>query len=149
MMSATDRTVAELLAAQPLGESAEQIARAFLDAIRQRGPKVRAFLHIDEARALEQARAVDAKRKRGATLGRLAGVPVAVKDVLCTRGRPTTCGSKMLEQFKPPYDAHVVSRLQEADAVIIGKTNLDEYAMGSSTENSAFQTTRNPWTRGG
>ena len=144
-MSATDRTVAELLAAQPLGESAEQIARAFLDAIRQREPKVRAFLHIDEARALEQARAVDAKRKRGETLGRLAGVPIAVKDVLCTRGRPTTCGSKMLEQFKPPYDAHVVSRLQEADAVIIGKTNLDEYAMGSSTENSAFQTTRNPW----
>src|SRR5207245_2183182 len=89
--------------------------------------------------------AVDAKRKRGDALGRLAGVPVALKDVLCANGRPTTCGSKMLQLFKPPYDAHVVTRLREADAVLIGKTNLDEFAMGSSTENSAYQTTCNPW----
>jgi aspartyl-tRNA(Asn)/glutamyl-tRNA(Gln) amidotransferase subunit A len=88
---------------------------------------------------------VDEKRQRGAPLGPLAGVPVAVKDVLCTRGVPTTCASRMLQNFKPPYDAHVVARLRQADAVLIGKTNLDEFAMGSSTENSAFGPTRNPW----
>jgi aspartyl-tRNA(Asn)/glutamyl-tRNA(Gln) amidotransferase subunit A len=144
-MTPTDRTATELLAAQAQGESAESITRAFLDAIRRRDPKVKAFLHVDEAAALEQARAVDAKRKAGAPLGPLAGVPVAVKDVLCTAGVPTTCGSRMLQHFRPPYDAHVITALKNADAVLIGKTNLDEFAMGSSTENSAFQVTRNPW----
>src|SRR5262245_14701635 len=143
-----DRTATELLAAQAGGESAESITRAFLDAIKARDPKVRAFLHVDEADALAQARAVDAKRKAGRPLGRLAGVPVAVKDVLCTRGTPTTCGSKMLQHFRPPYDAHVVTALKGADAVLIGKTNLDEFAMGSSTENSAYHVTRNPWDLG-
>src|SRR5262249_9114974 len=84
----------------------------------------------------------------GEPLGPLAGVPVALKDVLCTRGQPTTCGSKILQHFVPPYDAHVVSRLKQADAVLLGKTNLDEFAMGSSTENSAYQVTRNPWDLG-
>jgi aspartyl-tRNA(Asn)/glutamyl-tRNA(Gln) amidotransferase subunit A len=145
MIAPTDRTVAELLAAQSQGESAESITRAFLDAIRATDARVNAFLHADEAGALDQARAVDAKRKKGKALGPLAGIPVAVKDVLCTRGVTTTCGSKMLQDFKPPFDAHVVTALKEADAVIIGKTNLDEFAMGSSTENSAFHITRNPW----
>lgn len=141
-----DRTVtelADLLARREI--SAEALTGEFLQAIRQRDPHVRAFLHVDEAAALEQARSVDAKRQRGEPLGPLAGVPVAVKDVLCTRGQPTTCGSKMLQNYRPPYDAHVISRLRQVEAVLIGRTNMDEFAMGSSTENSAFQITRNPW----
>jgi aspartyl-tRNA(Asn)/glutamyl-tRNA(Gln) amidotransferase subunit A len=145
-MSLTEKTAAELLALQESGQaSAAEIADAFLAAIRDRDPLVRAFLYVDESDARRQAAAVDAKRKSGARLGPLAGVPVAVKDVLCTRGVPTTCASKMLEHFTPPYDAHVIERLRAADAVLIGKTNLDEFAMGSSTENSAYQITRNPW----
>src|SRR5207248_11796561 len=95
--------------------------------------------------ALGQARCVDEKRRAGQPVGVLGGLPVAVKDVLCTRGQPTTCASKMLKNFVPPYDAHVVERLRAADAVLIGKTNMDEFAMGSSTENSAYMVTRNPW----
>jgi aspartyl-tRNA(Asn)/glutamyl-tRNA(Gln) amidotransferase subunit A len=147
-MTLTERTAAELLALLTRGEiTAEALTGEFLQAVRTRDPLVKAFLHVDEAGALDQARAVDAKRRRGEPLGPLAGVPVAVKDVLCVRGRPTTCGSKILQNFVPPYDAHVVTRLKQADAVLLGKTNLDEFAMGSSTENSAFQVTRNPWDR--
>jgi aspartyl-tRNA(Asn)/glutamyl-tRNA(Gln) amidotransferase subunit A len=141
-----DKTASELLAALAKGDAtAESLAGAFLKAIKARDANVRAFLHVDEADALQQARAVDRKRKSGLPLGSLAGVPVAIKDVLCTRGQPTTCGSKILQNFRPPYDAHVITRLRDADAVLIGKTNMDEFAMGSSTENSAFQITRNPW----
>src|SRR5262245_57112250 len=103
IMTATDRSAVEILTAQAQGESAEQITRSLIEAIALRDAKVQAFLHVDEAWALEQAQAVDAKRQRGEPLGALAGVPVAVKDVLCTRGRPTTCGSKILQHFKPPY----------------------------------------------
>ncbi len=145
-MSLIERTAEELLSLLARGEvTSEALTAEFLQAVRQRDPHVNAFLHVDEAGALEQARAVDAKRRRGEPLGSLAGVPVAVKDVLCVRGQPTTCGSKMLRNFVPPYDAHVVTRLAQADAVLLGKTNLDEFAMGSSTENSAFRPTRNPW----
>src|SRR5262245_2004660 len=141
-----ERTALELRILLDRGEvSSEELTGAFLQAIRQRDPRVRAFLHVDEAAALGQARAVDARRKRGEPLGPLAGLPVAIKDVLCTAGQPTTCGSKMLQHFRPPYDAHVITRLKQADAVLLGKTNMDEFAMGSSTENSAYQTTRNPW----
>jgi aspartyl-tRNA(Asn)/glutamyl-tRNA(Gln) amidotransferase subunit A len=144
-----ERTAAELSDFLCRGEiSAEELTGRFLQAIRQRDPQVRAFLHVDEAGALEQARAVDSRRRGGEALGPLAGVPVAVKDVLCTRGQPTTCGSKILQNFRPPYDAHVVTRLRQAGLVIVGKTNLDEFAMGSSTENSAYQVTRNPWDLG-
>jgi aspartyl-tRNA(Asn)/glutamyl-tRNA(Gln) amidotransferase subunit A len=125
--------------------SARALTEQFLEGIRQRDATIRAFLHVDEEGALMQARRVDERRARGETLGLLAGLPVAVKDVLCTRGQPTTAGSKILAGFCPPYDAHVIERLRAADAVLIGKTNLDEFAMGSSTENSAYQVTRNPW----
>jgi aspartyl-tRNA(Asn)/glutamyl-tRNA(Gln) amidotransferase subunit A len=144
-----ENTAVHLLGLLARGEvTSEALTGQFLQAIRERDPKVKAFLHVDETAARERARAVDARRRRGEPLGPVAGLPVAVKDVLCTRGRPTTCGSKILENFVPPYDAHVISRLEQADAVLLGKTNLDEFAMGSSTENSAFQTTRNPWDPG-
>lgn len=136
----------ELLAGLGRGEySAEDLTKAFLQEIRAWEPRIGAFLHVDEEAALTQAKSVDARRRRGEPLGALAGLPVAVKDVLCTRGTRTTCGSKLLRDFKPPYDAHVIERLRQADAVLLGKTNMDEFAMGSSTENSAFQPTRNPW----
>ena len=117
---------------------------AFLNQIAVRDSQVQAFLQCDRDEALQQAERIDAKRQNGQPLGKLAGLPVAVKNNLCIKGQPTTCASRMLENFVPPYDAHVVARLKEADAVIIGRTNLDEFAMGSSTENSAFQLTRNP-----
>jgi len=116
-----------------------------LDRIAAHDKRVGAFLQVDPDAALEQAEAIDSRRRSGEPLGRLAGLPVAVKDLLCTRGERTTCGSRMLEHFRPPYDATVVAQLREADAVLIGRTNLDEFAMGGSTENSALGVTRNPW----
>jgi aspartyl-tRNA(Asn)/glutamyl-tRNA(Gln) amidotransferase subunit A len=136
----------ELLGRLAQGEiTSEALTAECLKSIHERDPRVRAFLRVDESGALEQSRAVDTRRRRKEHLGPLAGLPIAIKDVLCTAGQVTTCGSKILESFVPPYDAHVITRLKQADAVILGKTNMDEFAMGSSTENSAFQTTRNPW----
>jgi aspartyl-tRNA(Asn)/glutamyl-tRNA(Gln) amidotransferase subunit A len=145
-MSLLNRTATELLTGLTTGAfSSTEVTQACLDAIQEKEPKLKAFLHVDEAHALQQAQAIDAKRQRGEKVGKLAGLPVAIKDVLCTKGQRTTCGSKILQNFVPPYDAHVVSRLREEDAVLLGKTNMDEFAMGSSTENSAYQVTTNPW----
>jgi len=121
------------------------VTGAFLDRICAGDGRIRAFLQVAAETALEQADVIDAKRRAGARVGPLAGLPVAIKDVICERGVPCTCASKMLENFKPPYDAHVIERLRAADAVLIGRTNMDEFAMGSSSENSAYQITRNPW----
>lgn len=125
--------------------SAVEVARAHLDRIAATDDRVHAFLHVDRDGALAAAAAVDAARAAGQPLGPLAGVPVAVKDVYTTRGTPTTCGSKILEGWRPPYDATTVARLREAGLVVLGKTNMDEFAMGSSTEYSAYGPTRNPW----
>ncbi|GAA2132442.1 Asp-tRNA(Asn)/Glu-tRNA(Gln) amidotransferase subunit GatA [Kitasatospora kazusensis] len=139
-------TAAETAAAISSGEvSAVEVAQAHLDRIDAVDKKVNAFLHVDTEGALSAARAVDAKRAKGEELGPLAGVPLALKDVFTTKGVPTTCGSKILEGWIPPYDATLTTRLKDAGVVILGKTNMDEFAMGSSTENSAYGTTGNPW----
>lgn len=125
--------------------SAEAVTRAHLDRVAAVDPQVRAFLKVLPEEALACARAVDAKRAAGKTLGALAGVPVALKDNICAAGVPLTCASKILKGYTAPYDATVTERLKAADAVIIGKTNMDEFAMGSSNENSAYFPTKNPW----
>ncbi|HET9871093.1 MAG TPA: Asp-tRNA(Asn)/Glu-tRNA(Gln) amidotransferase subunit GatA [Propionibacteriaceae bacterium] len=125
--------------------SSVEVTRAHLDRIEAVDGTVHAFLHVDPARALAAADAVDAKIEAGAKLGPLAGVPLALKDVLTYTGAPTTAGSKILQGWHPPYNATVTQRLLDADLVILGKTNLDEFAMGSSTENSAYGPTHNPW----
>jgi aspartyl-tRNA(Asn)/glutamyl-tRNA(Gln) amidotransferase subunit A len=140
------KTAAELAAAITAGEvSAVEVTQAHLDRIGSVDGKVKAFLHVAADHALAQAHAVDRKRSAGEPLGALAGVPVAVKDLFATVGMPTTCGSKILDGWVPPYESTVTQRLRDADAVLIGKTNMDEFAMGSSTENSGFWTSHNPW----
>ncbi|MCD9144180.1 Asp-tRNA(Asn)/Glu-tRNA(Gln) amidotransferase subunit GatA [Streptomyces albireticuli] len=139
-------TAAEIAAKIASGEvTAVQVTEAHLARIEAVDEKVNAFLHVDREGALAQARAVDEKRARGEKLGPLAGVPLALKDIFTTKGIPTTVGSKILEGWIPPYDATLTRRLKEADVVILGKTNMDEFAMGSSTENSAYGPTGNPW----
>jgi len=118
---------------QPLLERSERLRR------------LNVFVHLDPEKVLAQARAIDARRAAGEMLGRLAGLPVAIKDVLCVEGETTSCGSRMLGNFRPPYDATVIAKLRAAGAILFGKTNMDEFAMGSSTENSAYGPTLNPW----
>ncbi|MCU1404377.1 MAG: gatA [Glaciihabitans sp.] len=144
-MSLIHLSAAELSVKLTSGEiSSVEATQAHLDRITAVDGDIKAFLHVNAA-ALETAAAVDAKRAAGETLHELAGVPIAIKDVLCTIGMPSTSGSKMLEGWIPPYDATVVTRLHNANLVLLGKTNMDEFAMGSSTEHSAYGPTHNPW----
>lgn len=145
-MSTPGLPISELLSLLNSGKlTAVDLTQACLDQISRQDARVGAFLSVDPAASLEQARQIDQRRARGETLGLLAGLPVAIKDVICQKGTVTTCASRMLEKFVAPYDAHVIEKLRGADAVLLGKTNMDEFAMGSSTENSAYQVTRNPW----
>ena len=140
------QNASEMAAAVASGEiTSEALTQAHLSRIAEVDEKVHAFLHVDEEGALAQARAVDVARAKGEKLSPLAGVPLALKDVMVQKGVPTTCGSKILEGWRPPYDATVVTKLKNAGVVILGKTNMDEFAMGSSTENSAYGPTHNPW----
>jgi aspartyl-tRNA(Asn)/glutamyl-tRNA(Gln) amidotransferase subunit A len=125
--------------------TATEISQAALERIQRLEPQLHSFLAVMADQALAQAKQVDAQLAKGETIGWLAGIPTGIKDNLCLRGTPTTCGSRILENFVPPYDATVTQKLAAAGAVVVGKTNLDEFAMGSSTENSAYQVTANPW----
>jgi aspartyl-tRNA(Asn)/glutamyl-tRNA(Gln) amidotransferase subunit A len=139
-------SASEMVTALAKGEvTSVALTQLHLDRIASVDKDVHAFLHIDTEGALAQASAVDAKRAKGEKLSPLAGVPLALKDVLAQKGVPTTCGSKILEGWRPPYDSTVVANLKKNDIVILGKTNMDEFAMGSSTENSAYGPTHNPW----
>jgi len=125
--------------------TAVEAAEAAFRRIEALEPQIGAFVTLTRDQALQEAAEIDRRRQAGEAIGPLAGVPMATKDNLCTKGVPTTCSSRMLERFVPPYDATVVAKLQEAGLISVGKANMDEFAMGSSTENSAFKPTRNPW----
>ena len=125
--------------------TSREVTQAHLDRIAEVDDRVHAFLHVDAEGALATADHVDARRAAGEPLGPLAGVPLALKDILAMKGVPTTCGSRILEGWRPPYDATIVERLRAAGIPILGKTNMDEFAMGSSTEHSAYGPTHNPW----
>jgi aspartyl-tRNA(Asn)/glutamyl-tRNA(Gln) amidotransferase subunit A len=135
--------LSDLLAARQL--SSRELTAACLDQIERVDPEVRAFLYVDGERALAAAEAVDERRSAGAELGPLAGIPLAMKDIFTMTGAPTTCGSRILEGWMPPYNSTITNKVRDAGIVVLGKTNMDEFAMGSSTENSGFFTTHNPW----
>src|SRR5258707_10250839 len=137
-MELTRMTAAELSAALAAGEvSATEVPQAHLDRIAAVDDRVHAFLHVAADKALKQAATIDEERRQGTVRSPLAGVPIAVKDVFTTIGMPTTCGSRILEGWHPPYDATITTRLKQAGAIILGKTNMAGFALGSSTETSA------------
>jgi len=148
MAELTDLTLLEAASALRAGDiSSTELTRSCLDRIRSLDGQVHAFLTVTEELALDQAKAADQQfaGRSNDSLPMVLGIPIAIKDVLCVEGVPTTCGSKILEGFRPPYSATSVSRLVDACAVILGKVNTDEFAMGSSTENSAYGVSHNPW----
>ncbi len=145
-MALYQKKVHELVAMLASGETTSvAITKAYLDRIESVEPKVGAYITVDAEGALKKAEEVDAKRAAGEELSPLAGIPIAIKDNICTEGLLTTCASKMLNNYVAPYDATVTKKIKENDMVILGKLNMDEFAMGSSTENSAVKLTRNPW----
>ena len=145
-MSLIKNSATQMADALTKGEiTSVELTNQHLNRILEVDEKVHAFLYVDKDGALAQAKQIDEKRAKGEKLAPLAGVPLALKDVLTQKGIPTTCGSKMLEGWRPPYDSTVVKNLKKNDIVILGKTNMDEFAMGSSTENSAYGPTHNPW----
>ncbi len=145
MLNATLTELSAALAGKQL--SSVELTTAFLNRIKQLNPRLNAFITVDEARSLADAKASDARRAKAAS-GPLEGIPIAHKDIFCTRDLRTTCGSRMLADFDSPYDAHVIERFAAAGAVMLGKTNMDEFAMGSSNETSWFGPVRNPWDTG-
>ncbi len=124
--------------------TSEKLTEDYFDMIEEKDPEIKAYLSLNKEFALDKACSVDKKIKNGEEVDLLAGIPCSIKDVICTEGITTTAGSRALKDFKPPYDAAVIEKLKECDAVMLGKTNCDEFAMGSSTENSAYQATKNP-----
>ena len=144
-MSLTSLTATEIVAGIKSARfSAEEVAKAFLERTAKL-KNLNIYVHLDESVVLNQARAVDTRLKAGEDVGPLAGLPVAIKDLICVEGEPTTCGSRMLQGFRPPYNATVIEKLKAAGAVLYGKANMDEFAMGSSTENSCYGPSLNPW----
>ena len=125
--------------------TSREATEALYQRIQEMDGKISAYLLLTRKEALQQAERVDRKIAEGKEIGDLAGIPIGLKDILCTKGIRTTCGSKILQGYVPFYDGTVVRRLKERDSVFLGKLNMDEFAMGSSTENSGFQITRNPW----
>ena len=141
-----NKTAAQMADALANGETTSvELTQAHLDRVAEVDGQVKAFLHVDSEGALAQAKDVDARRAKGEKLSAIAGIPLALKDVLAQKGVPTTAGSKILQGWRPPYDSTVVTKLKDAGVVIMGKTNMDEFAMGSSTENSGYGPTFNPW----
>ena len=139
-------SIAQIADALKAGETTSvKVTQAVLDRIEAIDGQVQAFLCLDAVDTISQAQASDARRAQGSAIGRLDGIPIAIKDILAVKDQPLRCASKMLESYISPFDATCIRRLRDAGAVIFGRLNMDEFAMGSSTENSAFQTTSNPW----
>ena len=125
--------------------TSEELVRSYYDRIKEKEDKIKGYVTLLEEDAINQAKKIDERRKNGEKLGKFAGIPMAIKDNICTKGIKTTCSSRMLENFVSPYDATIIEKLKQEDIIFLGKTNMDEFAMGSSTENSAFFVTHNPW----